>query len=142
MSRTFACTLRCLTFSPTTGSCLTRGRTSTSPSTMRGAAALFAFAAAFAAAAAAVAGAHVRGARRYYIEDLFPGVDRMVYLDYDTVVQADISELYHTDMKGLGLGAVENCEFELRAYVDLNLEHPFILKCGAAGCIVGRAAVG
>ena len=50
----------------------------------------------------------------------------MVYIDYDTVVQADISELYNTDMQGYGLAAVENCEFDLRLYLDLNFEHPLI----------------
>ncbi|KAJ3087897.1 hypothetical protein HK102_010045 [Quaeritorhiza haematococci] len=57
---------------------------------------------------------------RFYLDRLFPDVDKFVYLDYDTVVQGDIFELYNTDLTGHGLAAVESCQFELRLYRDLN----------------------
>jgi len=43
---------------------------------------------------------------RLFIPSLFPEYHKIVYLDCDLVVTGDISELYHTDLKGNILGAV------------------------------------
>ncbi len=42
---------------------------------------------------------------RLFIASLFPQYDKIVYIDCDLVVLGDISELYHTDLKGNILAA-------------------------------------
>ncbi|KAJ3091025.1 hypothetical protein HK102_001936 [Quaeritorhiza haematococci] len=65
---------------------------------------------------------------RFYLDSLFPEVDKFIYLDHDTVVQGDIVELYNTDLARHGLAAVESCQFELRLYRDLNFNLDSIRK--------------
>ena len=36
---------------------------------------------------------------RFFIPDLFPNYDKVLYLDCDTIIKGDISELYNTDIK-------------------------------------------
>ena len=42
---------------------------------------------------------------RLFIADMFPQLEKAIYIDSDTVVQGDISELYLTDLKKYWLGA-------------------------------------
>lgn len=42
---------------------------------------------------------------RLFIAELFPDLDRAVYLDADTIVPSDIADLYDTDLKGNLIGA-------------------------------------
>ena len=42
---------------------------------------------------------------RLFIADMFPEYDKVIYIDGDTVVQGDISELYHTDLGDKWIGA-------------------------------------
>ncbi|KAL0884540.1 hypothetical protein Bca101_008521 [Brassica carinata] len=47
---------------------------------------------------------------RFYLPDIFPGLNKVVLLDHDVVVQQDLSRLWSIDMKGKVIGAVENCQ--------------------------------
>ena len=42
---------------------------------------------------------------RLFIADMFPEYDKAIYIDSDTIVQGDISELYNTDCGEMWLGA-------------------------------------
>lgn len=46
---------------------------------------------------------------RFYLPDIFPGLNKMVLFDHDVVVQRDLSRLWSIDMKGKVVGAVETC---------------------------------
>lgn len=43
---------------------------------------------------------------RLFIADMFPEYDKVIYIDSDTVVEKDISELFDTDIDGMYAGAV------------------------------------
>ncbi|OMO60837.1 Glycosyl transferase, family 8 [Corchorus olitorius] len=69
---------------------------------------------------------------RIYIPELFPDLDKIVFLDDDVVVQHDISSLWTLDLNGKVVGAVvdswcgDNC-CPGRKYKDyLNFSHPII----------------
>lgn len=70
---------------------------------------------------------------RIYIPELFPNLNKIVFLDDDVVVQQDISPLWELDLNGKVIGAVVNswcgdhdCCPE-RKYRDyLNFSHPVI----------------
>ena len=63
---------------------------------------------------------------------LFPSLKKVVFLDDDIVVQADLSPLWDIDLQGKVNGAVETCRGEdkfvmskrLKSY--LNFSHPLI----------------
>ena len=65
---------------------------------------------------------------------LFPSLNKVVFLDDDIVVQTDLSALWDIDMDGKVNGAVETCTGEdkfvmskrLKSY--LNFSHPMIAK--------------
>ncbi len=42
---------------------------------------------------------------RFFIAEMFPEYDKALYIDSDTIVQGDISELYNTNIKDAYLGA-------------------------------------
>ncbi|XP_024004240.1 probable galacturonosyltransferase 5 [Eutrema salsugineum] len=46
---------------------------------------------------------------RFYLPDIFPGLNKIVLFDHDVVVQRDLSRLWSLDMKGKVVGAVETC---------------------------------
>ncbi|CAN8315430.1 unnamed protein product [Cochlearia groenlandica] len=46
---------------------------------------------------------------RFYLPDIFPGLNKIVLFDHDVVVQRDLSSLWSLDMKGKVVGAVETC---------------------------------
>lgn len=52
---------------------------------------------------------HVTWARLFLPELLPPQVDRVLYLDGDTIAVKSLSELYHVDLKGNTIAAVEDC---------------------------------
>ncbi|MDO4978742.1 MAG: glycosyltransferase family 8 protein [Candidatus Saccharibacteria bacterium] len=43
---------------------------------------------------------------RLFLHAMFPDIDKAIYIDADTVVDGDISELYHIDLQGNYLGGV------------------------------------
>ncbi|KAJ0250786.1 galacturonosyltransferase 6 [Hirschfeldia incana] len=47
---------------------------------------------------------------RFYLPDIFPGLNKVVLFDHDVVVQRDLSRLWSIDMKGKVIGAVETCQ--------------------------------
>ncbi|OIV99167.1 hypothetical protein TanjilG_19663 [Lupinus angustifolius] len=71
---------------------------------------------------------------RIHLPELFPSLDKIVFLDDDIVVQTDLSPLWDIDMDGKVNGAVETCTGEdkfvmskrLKSY--LNFSHPLISK--------------
>ncbi|KAL9227558.1 hypothetical protein vseg_003235 [Gypsophila vaccaria] len=47
---------------------------------------------------------------RFYLPEIFPQLDKIVFLDHDVVVQRDLSSLWGIDMKGKVNGVVETCQ--------------------------------
>ncbi|KAL6871024.1 hypothetical protein ACP4OV_014872 [Aristida adscensionis] len=61
----------------------------------------------------------------FLLPDLLPGLNRVVVLDDDLIVQKDLSSLWDLDMGGKVIGAVQSCGVrlaQLRAYIA---EHSF-----------------
>lgn len=46
---------------------------------------------------------------RLFMHELLPEYDRILYLDSDIIVQADVKELFEADLKGAPIGAVKDC---------------------------------
>lgn len=46
---------------------------------------------------------------RFYLPEIFPELDKVLFLDDDIVVQRDLTELWNIDMQGRVNGAVETC---------------------------------
>ncbi|GMP65538.1 hypothetical protein CsSME_00026280 [Camellia sinensis var. sinensis] len=71
---------------------------------------------------------------RIHLPELFPSLNKIVFLDDDVVVQTDLSPLWDIEMNGNVNGAVETCRGEdkfvmskrLKSY--LNFSHPLISK--------------
>ncbi|XP_057950213.1 probable galacturonosyltransferase 12 [Malania oleifera] len=71
---------------------------------------------------------------RIHLPELFPSLNKVVFLDDDIVVQTDLSPLWDIDMNGKVNGAVETCRGgdkfvmskRLKSY--LNFSHPLIAK--------------
>ncbi|CAI0380159.1 unnamed protein product [Linum tenue] len=71
---------------------------------------------------------------RIHLPELFPSLNKLVFLDDDIVVQTDLSPLWDIDLNGKVNGAVETCRGEdqyvmskkLKNY--LNFSHPLIAQ--------------
>ncbi|CAM8965217.1 unnamed protein product [Rhodiola kirilowii] len=71
---------------------------------------------------------------RIYLPELFPNLEKIVFLDDDVVIQHDLSPLWAIDLEGKVNGAVETCKGEdewvmskrFRNY--FNFSHPLIAK--------------
>ncbi|CAO2816352.1 unnamed protein product [Amaranthus hypochondriacus] len=71
---------------------------------------------------------------RIYLPELFPNLDKVVFLDDDVVIQRDLAPLWDIDLEGKVNGAVETCRGEdgwvmskrLRNY--FNFSHPRIAQ--------------
>lgn len=71
---------------------------------------------------------------RIYLPELFPNLNKVVFLDDDVVVQSDLSPLWEIDLMGKVNGAVETCMGEdnwvmskhFRTY--FNFSHPLIAQ--------------
>lgn len=48
---------------------------------------------------------------RFLIQEILPGYDKVLYIDCDTIVNADVAELYRTDVTGYMLAAVRDADF-------------------------------
>lgn len=65
---------------------------------------------------------------------LFPSLNKVVFLDDDIVVQTDLSPLWDIDMNGKVNGAVETCRGQDKFVMSkrlknyLNFSHPLIAK--------------
>ncbi|KAF4376073.1 hypothetical protein F8388_022594 [Cannabis sativa] len=69
---------------------------------------------------------------RFYLPEIFPALDKVVLFDHDVVVQKDLTGLWHLDMKGKVVGAVQTCLKGKSSYrrMDsfLNFSDPFVAK--------------
>ncbi|XP_076931198.1 putative galacturonosyltransferase 14 [Bidens hawaiensis] len=71
---------------------------------------------------------------RIYLPELFPNLDKVVFLDDDIVIQRDLSPLWDIDLGGKVNGAVETCKGEdswvmgKRFKIYFNFSHPLVAK--------------
>ncbi|KVH88563.1 hypothetical protein Ccrd_026485 [Cynara cardunculus var. scolymus] len=66
---------------------------------------------------------------RFYLPEIFPKLNKVVFLDDDIVVQKDLSGLWALDMKGKVNGAVETCGESFHRFDRyLNFSNPLIAK--------------
>ncbi|KAG9133304.1 hypothetical protein Leryth_018623 [Lithospermum erythrorhizon] len=69
---------------------------------------------------------------RFYLPDVFPRLDKIVFLDHDVVVRRDLKELWELNMKGKVNGAVETCQKGEPSYrrmdMFINFTDPVIAK--------------
>lgn len=64
---------------------------------------------------------------RFYLPEMFPLLEKVVFLEDDVVVQKDITPLFSLDMHGNVIGAVETClESSQRLYNYLNFSNPLV----------------
>ncbi|KAJ0257317.1 Hexosyltransferase GAUT11 [Hirschfeldia incana] len=64
---------------------------------------------------------------RFYIPEIYPQLEKIVFLDDDVVVQKDLTPLFSLDLHGNVNGAVETClEAFHRYYKYLNFSNPLI----------------
>ncbi|XP_074316475.1 hexosyltransferase GAUT11-like [Silene latifolia] len=64
---------------------------------------------------------------RFYVPDIYPQLEKVVFLDDDVVVQKDLVPLFSLDLHGNVNGAVETClEAFHRYYKYLNFSNPTI----------------
>lgn len=66
---------------------------------------------------------------RFYLPEIFPKLDKVVFLDDDIVVQKDMTGLWRLDLKGKVNGAVETCGENFHRFDRyLNFSNPIIAK--------------
>ncbi|KAL6593308.1 hypothetical protein ACP70R_049061 [Stipagrostis hirtigluma subsp. patula] len=66
---------------------------------------------------------------RFYLPEIYPNLDKMVFLDDDIVVKKDLSGLWAIDMKGKVNGALETCGESFHRFDRyLNFSNPVIAK--------------
>ena len=61
---------------------------------------------------------------RMFIAEMFPAIDKAIYIDSDTVVQGDISELYDTDIGAYHLGAAHE-----QVMLQVDVYGNYVEKC-------------
>ncbi|KAF9588392.1 hypothetical protein IFM89_009407 [Coptis chinensis] len=66
---------------------------------------------------------------RFYLAEIFPKLNKVLFLDDDIVVQKDLSSLWTLNLKGKVNGAVETCRENFHRFDRyLNFSHPLISK--------------
>lgn len=66
---------------------------------------------------------------RFYLPEIFPELDKVLFLDDDIVVQKDLTALWNIDMQGRVNGAVETCGESFHRFDKyLNFSHELIAK--------------
>ncbi|XP_031480128.1 probable galacturonosyltransferase 4 isoform X2 [Nymphaea colorata] len=66
---------------------------------------------------------------RFYLPEIFPKLQKVLFLDDDIVVRKDLSALWAIDMKGMINGAVETCQESFHRFDRyLNFSNPLIAK--------------
>ncbi|KAF3789086.1 putative galacturonosyltransferase 3 [Nymphaea thermarum] len=64
---------------------------------------------------------------RFYLPEVFPKLDKILFLDDDIVVQKDLTPLWSVDLKGMVNGAVETCKESFHRFDKyLNFSNPLI----------------
>ncbi|XP_020082657.1 probable galacturonosyltransferase 4 [Ananas comosus] len=66
---------------------------------------------------------------RFYLPEIFPKLDKVLFLDDDVVVQRDLTALWSIDLKGKVNGAVETCGESFHRFDRyLNFSNPLIAE--------------
>ncbi|CAK9153905.1 unnamed protein product [Ilex paraguariensis] len=66
---------------------------------------------------------------RFYLPQIFPKLDKILFLDDDIVVQKDLAPLWSVNLRGMVNGAVETCKGTLKIFSTyLNFSDPRISK--------------
>lgn len=66
---------------------------------------------------------------RFYLPEVYPKLNRILFLDDDIVVQKDLTPLWSIDLKGMVNGAVETCKESFHRFDKyLNFSNPKISK--------------
>lgn len=66
---------------------------------------------------------------RFYLPEVFPRLDKILFLDDDIVVQKDLTPLWSVDLQGMVNGAVETCKESFHRFDKyLNFSNPMISK--------------
>ncbi|XP_020113445.1 probable galacturonosyltransferase 3 isoform X1 [Ananas comosus] len=66
---------------------------------------------------------------RFYMPEVYPKLDKLLFLDDDIVVQKDLTKLWTVDMKGMVNGAVETCKESFHRFdTYLNFSNPKIAE--------------
>ncbi|PKA46202.1 putative galacturonosyltransferase 3 [Apostasia shenzhenica] len=64
---------------------------------------------------------------RFYMPEVYPKLDKILFLDDDIVIQKDLTPLWSIDMKGMVNGAVETCKESFHRFdTYLNFSNPMI----------------
>ncbi|KAJ0519886.1 putative polygalacturonate 4-alpha-galacturonosyltransferase [Helianthus annuus] len=64
---------------------------------------------------------------RFYLPEMYPTLQRILFLDDDIIVQKDLTGLWKVDMDGKVNGAVETCFGSFHRYSQyMNFSHPLI----------------
>lgn len=64
---------------------------------------------------------------RFYMPEVYPKLDKILFLDDDIVVQKDLTPLWSIDLKGMVNGAVETCKESFHRFdTYLNFSNPLI----------------
>ncbi|KAK6916815.1 Glycosyl transferase, family 8 [Dillenia turbinata] len=64
---------------------------------------------------------------RFYLPEVYPNLDKILFLDDDIVVQKDLTPLWSIDMQGMVNGAVETCKESFHRFDKyLNFSNPKI----------------
>ncbi|KAI4350226.1 hypothetical protein L6164_004699 [Bauhinia variegata] len=64
---------------------------------------------------------------RFYLPEVYPKLDKILFLDDDIVVQNDLTPLWSIDLKGMVNGAVETCKESFHRFDKyLNFSNPLI----------------
>ncbi|CAF2375966.1 unnamed protein product [Brassica napus] len=78
---------------------------------------------------------------RFYLPEVYPKLDKILFLDDDIVVQKDLAPLWEVDMQGKVNGAVETCKESFHRFDKyLNFSNPKISEnfdAGACGWAFG-----
>ncbi|CAE8718197.1 unnamed protein product [Polarella glacialis] len=86
----------------------------------------------------------------FYLHEVLPGVPRVLYLDTDVVVRADLAaELASRDLHGQPAGVAEDCSQKMGKYVHMDRlkkkgvqqDLPYELKATKKACVVNRGVV-
>ncbi|KZV27586.1 putative galacturonosyltransferase 4 [Dorcoceras hygrometricum] len=66
---------------------------------------------------------------RFYLPEIFPKLDKVLFLDDDIVVQKDLTALWSLDLRGKVIGVVETCGESFHRFDRyLNFSNPIISK--------------
>lgn len=66
---------------------------------------------------------------RFYLPEVYPKLDKILFLDDDIVVQKDLTPLWSVDLKGMVNGAVETCKESFHRFDKyLNFSNPKIFE--------------